>query len=75
MPSDWGNLIEWELTGCGASSDIPDRATITFYLDNESKIDVKLRDNKLVITSTDRLQIQPRASNQVWITNLLNPRA
>lgn len=67
--------IQWDTFKDNESGQIPERATITFYLDNESTIDVRLRDNKLVITASDRLEIQPRSSNQIWIGALLNPPA
>lgn len=64
--------IRWDLFKDDTSGQIPERAMITFYLDNGSTIDVRLRDNQLVITASERLEIQPKASNQITIGALLN---
>ena len=67
--------IQWDHFKNGTSGSIPAQATITFYLDNENAIDIRLRDGKLVVTSSDRLEIEPRAANQIRIGALLNPRS
>ena len=67
--------IQWNIFKEGTFGSLSERITITFHLDHESTIDIKLRDNKLIVTTSDRLEIEPRAANQVYIRALLNPRS
>lgn len=71
----FGQKTMWELSGIGTAADIPDEAVITFRFDDGCKLEVKRLDGKLIITSSDRLEIQPRAANQIWITVLRNAPA
>ena len=58
--------ITWELMNKGESGEIPERAYIFFKL-GDKKIDVRLRNGELIITSSDRLLIKPCASNGIRI--------
>ncbi len=60
-------LITWELLHERECGEIPERAHIIFRMANR-KIDVRLRDSELHITSSDTLVIKPRASNCVRVS-------